>query len=84
MAESDVSIKDLLLEIKSEITSLKDSTNKNHEDLKKELFTFKTKIMTQMNAIDKAAKATNARQNDIKQEVDRLIKSQTMKVVNIT
>ena len=33
--------------------------------------------MTQMNAIDKAVKATNARQKDNKQEVDQLTKSQT-------
>ena len=46
--EESTAILNLLQEIKLEVKSLRDSTNKNHDDLKLEFTTFKTNILTQV------------------------------------
>ena len=77
MENSADTIKNLLQEIKSEISSLRDATNKNHDDLKLEFTTFKTNILTQVHAIDRAIKTTNCQYDDLKVEVESISKSQT-------
>ena len=75
--EESTAILNLLQEIKLEVKSLRESTNKNHDDLKLEFSTFKTNILTQVHALDKAIKITNTKHSDLEVEVQNISKSQT-------
>ena len=69
-------IKTMLLEIKEELSSLKSTSIKNHEDLKTEFLSFKSSMVSQVRAIDMALKNVVTDQDSLKSEVTSVTKSQ--------
>ena len=73
-------LKSLLNEIKDEImkeiSSLRETTVKQHNDLKSDFLAFKTSVLTQVNALDGALKKTIVSQETHSKQIVELMKSQ--------
>ena len=54
------------------IAALRQSSDKNHQDLKIEFLTFKTNILTQIRAMDQAIKATNTNLDCVQKKISDL------------